>query len=123
MYSTTTAWLALDSAGGPFAVGLVLAARMLPSLLFGLAAGTLADRVQRNRLLVGVSLTAVPLMLALSGLAEETVADLLDALVAKQLLARDDDPRSPERGQYSFLQGLVRTVAPGWLPSPRRSAA
>ncbi|TME26801.1 MAG: MFS transporter, partial [Chloroflexi bacterium] len=60
---------ALDSAGGPFAVGLVLAARMLPSLLFGLAAGTLADRVQRNRLLVGVSLTAVPLMLALSGLA------------------------------------------------------
>ena len=69
MYSTTTAWLALDSAGGPFAVGLVLAARMLPSLLFGLAAGTLADRVQRNRLLVGVSLTAVPLMLALSGLA------------------------------------------------------
>jgi len=31
--------VALDSGGGGFGVGLVLAARMLPNLLFGLAAG------------------------------------------------------------------------------------
>src|SRR5919198_4043714 len=49
MQTTATAWLALDSAGGAFAVGLVLAARMLPNLLFGLAAGTLADRAHRGR--------------------------------------------------------------------------
>ena len=29
-----------------------------------------------------------------------------DGLVAKQVLARDEDPRSPERGQYAFLQAL-----------------
>jgi MFS family permease len=52
-----------------FAVGLVLAARMLPGLLLGLAAGTLADRIQRNRLLATVSLAAVPLMLVFSWLA------------------------------------------------------
>jgi class 3 adenylate cyclase/tetratricopeptide (TPR) repeat protein len=52
---------------------------------------------------------------ALSGLPEATVDDLLDGLVTKQILARDDDARSPERGQYAFLQGLLRTVAYGML--------
>jgi hypothetical protein len=42
MERTATAWLALEAGGGAFAVGLIFAARMLPSLLFGLAAGTLA---------------------------------------------------------------------------------
>ena len=67
MQQTALAWLALEA--GPFAVGLVLAARMLPSLLFGLAAGTLADRAHRNRLLVGVSLSAIPIMLTLNRVA------------------------------------------------------
>jgi len=68
MLTTATAWLAVNDGGG-FSVGLVLAARMLPSLLFGLAAGTLADRFERTRQLLAVSLGAVPLMLALSRLA------------------------------------------------------
>src|SRR5713226_9435994 len=34
--ATATAWLALEAGGGGFGVGLVLAARMLPNLLFGL---------------------------------------------------------------------------------------
>src|SRR3954471_7447893 len=51
----------------------------------------------------------------LSGRAEADVAALLDGLVTKQVLARDDDPRSPERGQYVFLQALLRTVAYGTL--------
>jgi hypothetical protein len=39
----------IEHRSGAFAVGLVLAARMLPSLLFGLASGTIADRVgERN---------------------------------------------------------------------------
>ena len=36
---------------------------------------------------------------------------------------RDDDPRSPERGQYVFLQALVRTVAYGTLSRRARKAA
>jgi class 3 adenylate cyclase/tetratricopeptide (TPR) repeat protein len=59
---------------------------------------------------------------ALSGLAEQTVVDLLDGLVAKQILARDDDPRSPERGQYVFIQGLLRTVAYGTLSRRARKS-
>jgi len=71
MHATATAWLALETSGGALAVGLVLAARMLPNLLFGLAAGTLADRSHRNRLLVGVSLAGIPLMLALNRVASQ----------------------------------------------------
>ncbi len=69
MLGTATAWLAVSDGGG-FGVGLVLAARMLPNLLFGLAAGTLADRLDRSRLLLAVSLAALPLMLTLNRLAE-----------------------------------------------------
>ena len=65
---TASAWLALDTAGGAFTVGLVLAARMLPNLLFGLAAGTLADRSNRTRLLTGVRLLALPPALGLAWL-------------------------------------------------------
>jgi MFS family permease len=69
MLTTTLAWGALGDAGGGFGVGLVLAARTLPNLLFGLAAGTLADRSERVRQLVVVSLLAAPLMLALNRVA------------------------------------------------------
>jgi MFS family permease len=67
MNTTATAWLAVDS--GAFAVGLVLAARMLPNLLFGLAAGALADRAGRRRVIVSVSLLNVLVALGLSWLA------------------------------------------------------
>jgi class 3 adenylate cyclase/tetratricopeptide (TPR) repeat protein len=36
---------------------------------------------------------------------------VLDSLVRKEILHVEADPRSPERGQYQFVQGLVRTVA------------
>jgi class 3 adenylate cyclase/tetratricopeptide (TPR) repeat protein len=57
---------------------------------------------------------------ALSSRPEPEVAEVLDRLVVKQLLARDDDPRSPERGQYVFLQALLRTVAYGTLSRKAR---
>ncbi len=48
---------------------------------------------------------------ALSGATEETVRPLLAGLVRKEVLALESDPRSPERGQYGFLQALVQRVA------------
>lgn len=69
MERTATAWLTLEAGGGAFAVGLVFAARMLPSLLGGLAAGTLADRSDRPRQLLAVASAALALMLAFSWLA------------------------------------------------------
>ena len=35
----------------------------------------------------------------------------LRALVRRELLALETDPRSPERGQYAFVQALIREVA------------
>jgi class 3 adenylate cyclase/tetratricopeptide (TPR) repeat protein len=70
---------------------------------------------------LGQSFTAAAVA-ALSGFAEAEVAQTLDGLVAKQVLARDDDPRSPEQGQYLFLQALLRTVAYGTLSRRSRKA-
>jgi class 3 adenylate cyclase/tetratricopeptide (TPR) repeat protein len=39
----------------------------------------------------------------------------LRALVRRELLVLDTDPRSPERGQFGFNQGLMREVAYGML--------
>jgi MFS family permease len=69
MERTATAWLALEAGGGAVAVGLVFAARMLPSLLFGLAAGTLADRADRPRQLLAVAATSILLMAGFGWLA------------------------------------------------------
>ncbi len=48
---------------------------------------------------------------ALGGLPEAELDGLLAALVRKQVLAIRADPLSPDRGQYGFAQGLLRTVA------------
>jgi predicted MFS family arabinose efflux permease len=61
MERVATGWLALETGGGPLGVGIVFAARLLPSLLFGLLAGTLADRFDRRRILVAVALGAAAL--------------------------------------------------------------
>ena len=52
---------------------------------------------------------------ALSSQSHEEVQRALDGLVAKQVVAFNDNPRSAERGQYHFLQGLLRTTAYGTL--------
>ncbi|MDQ3874845.1 MAG: AAA family ATPase [Actinomycetota bacterium] len=48
---------------------------------------------------------------ALNGAGEERVESLLASLVRKEVLSLQADPRSPERGQYGFLQDLLRQVA------------
>ena len=50
---------------------------------------------------------------ALSERAPEAVTEILDGLVAKQVVGFNDDRLSSERGQYHFLQGLLRTTAYG----------
>jgi class 3 adenylate cyclase/tetratricopeptide (TPR) repeat protein len=48
---------------------------------------------------------------AVGGEAEDRLEPLLTSLVRKEVLSIQSDPRSPERGQYGFLQDLVRFVA------------
>ena len=50
-------------------------------------------------------------LLVLLGVSESELEPLLGSLVRKEMLTAQADPRSPEYGQYSFLQDLVRRVA------------
>ncbi|HEX6211825.1 MAG TPA: hypothetical protein VF136_13675, partial [Methylomirabilota bacterium] len=59
---------------------------------------------------LGQSFT-VESLAAVSGTAGAALEAQLDRLARRQLLIRDVDPRSPERGQYRFVQSLVREVA------------
>jgi class 3 adenylate cyclase/tetratricopeptide (TPR) repeat protein len=48
---------------------------------------------------------------AVAGEDASALAERLDRLVGRQLLTVNADPRSPERGQYQFVQALVHEVA------------
>ncbi len=59
---------------------------------------------------------------ALSGLDDATLEQLLMSLVRKEVLSVQADPRSPERGQYGFLQDLLKRIAYDTLSRPERKA-
>jgi class 3 adenylate cyclase/tetratricopeptide (TPR) repeat protein len=63
-----------------------------------------------------------PALAALTGLPERTLDPLLTSLARKEILGIQADPRSPERGQYGFLQDLVRKVAYDRLSVKERKA-
>jgi class 3 adenylate cyclase/predicted ATPase len=50
-------------------------------------------------------------LLALTNFDEPELDTVLHSLVRKEVLSLQSDPRSPEHGQYGFLQDLVRRVA------------
>ncbi len=58
----------------------------------------------------------------LTGLPEGEVEPILTSLVRKEFLSVQIDPRSPEHGQYGFLQDLVRRVAYETLSKKDRKA-
>jgi class 3 adenylate cyclase/tetratricopeptide (TPR) repeat protein len=59
---------------------------------------------------------------ALTARTEDQLEPLLGSLVRKELLSLQMDPRSPERGQYGFLQSLVQKVAHDTLSKRDRRA-
>ncbi len=59
---------------------------------------------------------------AVAGLEAAEIDASLDALVRKEVLVLDADPRSPERGHYGFLQALVQRVAYETLSRRERKA-
>jgi tetratricopeptide (TPR) repeat protein len=78
--------------------------------------GLLADGA-----ILGQSFTG-PALAGMIGQAEDAILPGLERLVRRELLIRDDDPRSPERGQYRFVQGVVREVAYDTLSKTDRRA-
>jgi predicted ATPase/class 3 adenylate cyclase len=69
-----------------------------------------ARRILQDAAVLGKTFTAVSLA-AVSGMEPDDVQPLLAELVHKEVLSVQADPRSPERGQYGFLQDLVKRVA------------
>jgi predicted ATPase/class 3 adenylate cyclase len=67
-------------------------------------------RLLQDGAVLGKTFT-VHALAALSGSPAEELEPLLSGLVRKEVLGVQSDPRSPERGQYGFLQDLVRHVA------------
>jgi predicted ATPase/class 3 adenylate cyclase len=67
-------------------------------------------RLLQNGAVLGKTFTRQALA-ALSESSEEELEPLLAGLIRKEVLSVQVDPRSPERGQYGFLQDLVKRVA------------
>src|SRR5262249_7426123 len=59
---------------------------------------------------------------ALAGVGESELDPLLHALVRKEVVSLQSDPRSPEHGRYGFLQDLARHGAYGPLRRRERGA-
>jgi class 3 adenylate cyclase/tetratricopeptide (TPR) repeat protein len=88
----------------------------VPESLLGLIAARLDGLApEERRLLQDASVLGKmftrPALEGVTGLPPGGLEELLTSLVRKELLSVQADPRSPERGQYGFLQDLVRRVA------------
>ena len=88
----------------------------VPETLTALIAARLDGLDATDRALVedaavlGQSFTVTGLA-AVSGRPAESLEPRLRTLVRRELLVLDVDPRSPERGQFAFVQALIREVA------------
>src|SRR4051794_18320200 len=78
-------------------------------------------RVLQDAAVLGKTFTKRALA-ALARLSDEALEPLLAPLVRKEVLGVQADPRSPEHGQYGFLQDLVRHVAYETLSKRERHA-
>ena len=107
--------LARNAEGGYEPVG-DLRTLAVPDTLTALIAARLDGLESAERSLIadaavlGQSFTRAALA-AVSGTEEEALEPRLRLLVRRELLSQTDDPRSPERGQYAFVQALIREVA------------
>jgi class 3 adenylate cyclase len=104
----------LDQLTAPITLHTLIAAR-LDTL-------TLAERrVVQDASVLGLTFPAAALA-ELSDLAPAELDRSLAALVRKGVLEQQNDPRSPELGQYRFLQAIVREVAYSTLARKDRRA-
>ena len=93
-----------------------LADLAVPQTLTALIAARLDALDPSDRALLGDAAVlgqsfAIAGLSAVSGVTPDDLAPRLRDLVRRELLTLDADPRSPERGQYAFVQSLIREVA------------
>jgi class 3 adenylate cyclase/tetratricopeptide (TPR) repeat protein len=121
LYAVETIRMLLDRGllvreGSAYHPSEAIASLEVPESLHTLIAARLdgLDATERQVLkqcaVLGKTFTAAALT-AVSGRSATEVNGLLAGLLRKEVLSVRSDPRSPERGQYAFLQDLVRQVA------------
>jgi class 3 adenylate cyclase/predicted ATPase len=99
----------------------------VPETLHALVAarldGLLPDerRLLQDAAVLGKTFTPAALAV-LTGTDLAQLEPLLAGLVRKEVLGLQSDPRSPEHGQYGFLQDIIRRVAYETLPKRERRA-
>ena len=59
-------------------------------------------------------------LVALTGASEDELESRLNALVRQEIFRLEDNPDAPERGQYQFVQGVIKEVAYGRLAKAER---
>ncbi|HEU4528499.1 MAG TPA: adenylate/guanylate cyclase domain-containing protein [Actinomycetota bacterium] len=97
----------------------------IPETLHALIAARLDALAPEERSLVqdaavlGRSFT-LDALAAVSGVGRDVVEPLLRDLARKEFFQYDADPRSPERGQYGFVQAMIREVAYSTLSKAER---
>ena len=94
-------------------------AALIASRLDGLEAGDRA--LISDAAVLGQTFTSAGLGV-LAGRPEADLEAGLRRLVRREILSIAADPRSPERGQYAFVQALIREVAYNTLSRPERKA-
>jgi class 3 adenylate cyclase/tetratricopeptide (TPR) repeat protein len=121
LYAVETVRMLIDrgrlvAAGSGFRATGAVEALEIPETLQALVAArldTLDDgdrRLLQDASVLGKTFTLDGLS-AVSGIDAPGLARRLDPMVRRELLAIETDPRSPEHGQYGFVQALVRTIA------------
>jgi len=132
LYAVETVRMLLDRGllvadGSAYRVAGEIESLEVPETLHALVAARLDGLSPEERRLLGdaavLGKTFSPAALAaLSGLERGRLDELLTGLVRREVLGQQTDPRSPEQGQYGFLQDLLRHVAYETLPRRERRA-
>ena len=106
----------LEQVGSGYRLTAPLGALEVPETLHALIAARLDGlepderRLLQDASVLGKTFTVAGLA-AITGMPQIDVEPLLSSLVRKEILSVQADFRSPERGQYGFLQDLVKRVA------------
>ena len=121
LYAVETVRMLLDRGliaedGASYRVVGEIGALDVPETLQALIAARLDGLLEAERALVQDAAVlgktfGSTLLARVAGRPEDEVERLLTSLVRKEVLSLQADPRSPEHGQYGFLQDLVRRVA------------
>ena len=132
LYAVETVRMLLDRGhlaeeGSVYSVVDEIGALEVPETLHALVAARLDGlsteerHLLQNAAVIGKTFTPAALA-AISGFDPAELEPLLGGLVRKEVLGLQSDPRSPEHGQYGFLQDMLRHVAYETLPKRERRA-